>query len=278
MREAFFVYTDDKKQSYTDYYDLISLSGIPLLHINKINQSKNIYISDIYSLDFFPNISNPFYDLVLWFLERPSSYLGISNLIEKLKKDILEKGLKQIWVSDICIYQLLKNELPCVFVPIGSHWDLVKKDNSIKQYDCAHMSYIEKGSRREILYSIGCDFAPPNPYFFGDILGWGDYRNNILQKTKFILNIHQDSNLFFEPLRFAVAAAHGIPLITENCYDCYPYQDLVLEAPLSEFKYLVEKTIKEDYNSFKELGEKTHNYICGQFSFDNNVKKALLGV
>jgi hypothetical protein len=101
------------------------------------------------------------------------------------------------------------------FVPIGSHPDLGRPgDLSEKHYDVVHlMSYT--GRRSDSWYKDPGITVAPN--------GWGDVKDVSLRASKLMINIHQDDDRFLEPLRFSLAAAYGLPIITESCLNIYPY-------------------------------------------------------
>lgn len=66
--------------------------------------------------------------------------------------------------------------------------------------------------------------------------GWGVERHRRLQQSKFMLATHQDGFPYIEPLRFALAAAYGLLVLSEYCEDLHPYKGYALNLTLQDIK------------------------------------------
>lgn len=244
--------------SYGILYELAALSGFPICNTCHEREEGRCYIKTMYH----PlELSGYKGKVVLWFLERPSISGGIEAMSRELES-YKKNGMDEIWVSDRYLSDTFKGIVK--FVPIGSHEGLAITSD-LKSYDIVDMSY--RDGRRRIIDSIGCRVAP-NTY--------DSSRATILSNTKFLLNIHQFEDQCSEPLRFALAAAAGIPIISETCHDPYPYEAPgMVQVSYEEIVWKVRKLLREDYEPHKETGMRQRDRILKDFHFRDNVLKAL---
>jgi hypothetical protein len=266
MKNPIFVIPFRYPPSYHDFYLLIQHSGLAYCMEKDIDfgNKNNCYIVN----HFIPiTISkNRLATVVYWFLERPSS-CGKETFPNFIKNSIAANGIDEIWMSDITMFNLVKHS-QCRFVPIGSEEGL-GTPSDVKTYDLIHLCYIENGSRREILRTLNCKIP----------IGWmyGNEREESVKQSKFMLSMHQDDDLYFEPLRFAVATAYGIPLISEMCYDAFPYvadEDYVPTDYVNITKS-VYNLLATDYNTWKDFGLRMRDKILKQYRFADNIKRAM---
>ena len=203
--------------SYIDFYNLVSLSGYPTCYIDEMNlaDSRITYITapmngEIQSWN-DETRARKRAKVYLWNLERPSGSGGLQNYINDNNKLIEDGFLDDVLVSD----KRLAQDTRFRYIPLGSHPDLGHPGGlSEKRYDVVHlMSYT--GRRSDSWYKDPGITVAPN--------GWGDVKDASLRRSKLMVNIHQDDMKFIEPLRFALAAAYGLPIITESCLSIYPY-------------------------------------------------------
>lgn len=273
-------------QSYTDYYKLIELSGFPCCFIDEMNLQKDIsYIISPINGEFRPfvdsNRKNKRAKLIWYFLERPIEVTWEINDIsvrgiEAL--DLLPDYIDEIWVADLHLYSALPISRRN-FVPVGSDPGLgfsagIDRHPEHWKYDYIHLSY--PSSRRAELYSkLASKFKEaPN--------AWPPTREFILAETALMLNIHQDHLLMAEPLRFAVAAANKMPILSEEITNPYPLEKQwdYLSVPISEIKDWMEYTFlsykKEDrVQNFIDIGNRIFQKLCIDFSFKKNIIEGL---
>ena len=203
--------------SYTDFWNLVSFSNFPVCYIDEMDlpNPNHIYVTcpmngELRSWN-DETRARKRAKVYLWDLERPSGSGGLQNYINDNNKLIEEGFLDNILVSD----KRLSQDTGFRYIPLGSHPDLGHPGGlSEKRYDVVHlMSYT--GRRSDSWYKDPGITVAPN--------GWGDVKDASLKTARLMINIHQDAMKFIEPLRFALAAAYGLPIITESCLSIYPY-------------------------------------------------------
>src|SRR3990172_401663 len=222
MNEPIFAKTRYWYDSYTDLWKLVELSGFKTCYVDEIDLEKEgLFITAPVNGELRPHmdyrrsilkgIQKP--KIVWWNLERPDSgrQFSIRNMREE-NSEIL-RYVDAIWVSDR-YFQSLDPRM--TFVVLGSHSQLMEdlgEDPKETIYDLAPMAYLNP-RRTTILAQLKNFRIAPN--------AWGKERARILARTSVMLNIHQTDAQIVEPLRFALAAAYGMALISETCADPYP--------------------------------------------------------
>jgi len=239
--------------SYTDFWRLVDLSGFQTCYVDEIDLEKDgLFITTPINGELRPHVDyrQKKAKIIWWNLERPDTN-GKAEFAEDYQKGNTEilNYIDNIWVSD----RYLQSVDPrSIFVILGSHPGLAEIDRiGAEAYDYTCMSYINS-RRRTILDQLKDFRMGPN--------AWGDERTQILRSTPIMLNIHQTPAPICEPLRFVLAAAYGMALISEICVDPWPLTD--------------EEILMEKYNS---LGEVTSKFIKakGAMSYGNRLKKKL---
>jgi hypothetical protein len=90
------------------------------------------------------------------------------------------------------------------------------------------------------------------------------------------LNVHQDDDPYSEPLRFAVAIAAGLPVITEKCLDTYPYKGTaIIEAEYQNIPETIRRVLGDDYDPYKKAATEMRAYILDKFNFRDCVLRAM---
>jgi len=245
--------------SYGILHELVGLSGFRTLSVDSAREESACYIGTLHSC---VTLSGSKGKIVKWFLERPAITGDCATLFRTMRMN----GVDEVWVSDRSLYN--KNKESCRFVPVGSHEKLAAV-SVLKKYDIAHMSFLN--NRRSVIHSMSCSKAP----CFYDI----ERRSEALSISKFLLNIHQFDDQCSEPLRFALAAAAGIPIISEICADPYPYETPgILQVPYSDIVGVVDRLVREDYSKYRDVGMEQRDRILRDFNFKDNVLKAVVGM
>ena len=89
-----------------------------------------------------------------------------------------------------------------------------------------------------------------------------------------MLNVHQDTDMIMEPLRFALAAAYGLPVLTENLYEVsHPY-DKIYQFPLNDIGRAMRMALR-NYSQFSLEAVALRGLVIGPYSFRNCVEKYL---
>jgi hypothetical protein len=248
------------KDSYEDLYKMALLSDFKIQLKDNEGPEDAHYIACSHS-DVEPG---PNRKVVFWYLERPYTYGGVESLRERFKSFLESGKYLSIWVSDRKLEQELKGLAK--FVPVGCHPDLIKP-NVHKDYDIVHMSY-ETPRRKEVYQKIRGSIAP-NSY--------GENKYELIAKSKFLLNTHQSDDKYIEPLRICLAVAAGIPIISEDSYDAYPYKKdgSFLEFSIEEISDATNNILKKEYAPFLDNALELREEVIKNYKFDNNIIKAL---
>jgi hypothetical protein len=269
VRDIVFAHTHTKYDSYTDYYKLAQTGGFEICNVDQIDVNRNAtYIVCPHNgeadaaLKARPKNQRKC-KVALWFLERPA---GKFPEFVARTKELLETQIEYCIFSDRAMHSHVKHLHGTVFVPGGSHTALGSLENRDKHYDFCHMSY-NWGRRGNVLNELPTLKIGENC--------WGEQRHDTLLRSKFMVNVHQDADNFHEPLRFALCAAYGIPMISETCFDPYPYEDGkdIITAPYGQMKARIHQALKEDYTKYRDIGRRMWEKAVGPFSFVSNVKK-----
>jgi len=155
---------------------------------------------------------------------------------------------------------------------LGSHKKLADtppNPNGDKAYDLALMMYRNPYRRARVisaLKEVGVTIAPD---------GWGSERHTSLLSSKAMLHIHQEEDVrTVAPLRFAIAAAYQLPLITETCTDFYGLDSYVPVFPYHNLADGV-KTLLTDTSILDHWGAKLYQLMCRNFTFWHSVESML---
>jgi hypothetical protein len=269
MAEIIFVRTGHHYDSYTDFFRLAELSGFPIIPISEVDVSQHkVYIVSPHNGEWNPHIDNQAHKernahLILWNIERPSGSKGsVGNYGESNRNYIYNRQVDEIWVSD----SKLANETHLRFVVLGSDYGL-GEPSDYKMHDFVHMSAIVP-RRAEIYSRLGYDRLGPNC--------WPPERDRVLKQSKFALNIHQDNHPFQEPLRFALFAAYGLPIISETLIEAYPFSgEYMIFAGYDAIVKRANDVLRSDYAQWREMGERARKRMCEEFQFGKMVRQAV---
>jgi len=271
-KEIVFARTRHVYDSYTDFWKLVELSGYPTIFLDEIDptNARVIYIACPFNGEFFPfgDLKERKSKIVLWNLERPAGSGGKEGYIGDLQKHIESGYIDQVVVSDAA----LATTTGFTYCPIGSHRDL-GEPGTLKSYAYAHL--LCYSNRRSILFD-----TPGNPkkYIAGLPIapnGWGEERHIALQKSWLMLNVHQDEDPILEPLRFALATAYGLPILSENiAAQPFPYQGAVVQFPLHGLNLALMSAFRKRHELTVE-GLKSREFVTKYHTFRQCVERYL---
>lgn len=259
MSDIIFAIPRHEYASYADLYRLIELSGFPTCFIDEIDPaSTNAYIITILNGE-VPTAGYPdaHANIVLWDLEYHLD--GVPAL----------PGVTY-WAAD----KWYAEQIGGRYVPMGSHPGLCP-ELSQKQdiYDAAFIGYFDGVPRRQVLrqqlVAAGLNPSPP--------IAWGDQRHRILRSSASYMHVHQLENApAIPPLRMVVAAAYGLPVISETCADPGIFRRHIMQA---DYAYLAQSAATWTHGEWeKELlprGLSLHQKLCVDMTFRKSVEKAL---
>lgn len=276
--------------SYTDFYRLAELSGFPIIPVNRIDLTRDYIVitapmNGDYKEHFVGNLAEwqetgkitgecqlslqkrsglpRLAHLIVWNLERPSGSGSVGQYAQDSKSWIDNRFCDEVWVSD----PTMADETMLRYVPLGSDYGLGEPDWHNKHYDFAHMSVTIP--RRVHIYKEFTNIGP-------NAWPWNKpSRDEILKGSKFALNVHQDNFPFVEPLRFALFAAYGLPIITEMLSNNYPYGDDVIAYPYHNLVSGIKDCLAGDYEQYKEKGMRLRDKLCGVYQFGKVIRQAV---
>lgn len=276
VASAVFVRTRHSYDSYSDFWKLVELSGLATCYVEEIRlDSEFTYIVTPINGEFRPHIKNEQERVgsdrrarvIWWCLERPDAD-GIPPL-----KDVIDEIAPYIdgaWASDRTVAGM---DARLTHVVLGGHPGLCPDPAALgtlgAEYDFAHMSYA--WGRRENLYMVlagrGLRMAP---------IAYGQARHEILLRTRLMLNAQQYHLPVIAPLRFAIAAAYRLPVVSERPADPYPHvlgHDLVGASYEEMVPAVLSALIDED--RLRALGAAMHETLCERHTFRRGVEEGL---
>lgn len=278
--EIIFALTRHKYQSYTDYKELIRLSGFSTCYVDEVDfKSKDtFYIVSPINGEWRPHrdnhrISEHYHARVaLWDLERPAGRGGLASYWEGAFDLLNHWYFDEIWLTDRWLANQA-HDARVRFVPLGSHPGLGTLDRKGCIFDFAHLSY--EVNRRSTIYG---QFAARNIRMAPN--GWGDDRHSMLQQVGFMLNVHQDDSPLIEPLRLALAAAYALPILSEKIIDAYPYTRLgekhnIIQAEYDQLTARAAALLNDDYAWWQAMGRRCHTLMTKEYTFERLVREAV---
>lgn len=288
MAEIIFCKPVHHYDSYQDLWSLVELSGFPIISVSELDITKEgVYITAPMNGDFkehfvgnlahfeetgeitggelkrqkdsgLPRMAH----IILWNLERPSG----SKILATYNSDCFEwfthRFVDEIWVSDV----QLAGETCLRYVTLGSDYGLGEVGEE-KSFDLTHMSV--EIPRRVQIYK----------YFGESQIGqnfWGNERHEVLKKSRFALNIHQDNYPYCEPLRMALFAAYGLPIISETLSNTFPYDNDIVTFAYHDIVAGLKTALNDNYDQWKERGLRLRDKMCQDYQFGNMVRQAVL--
>lgn len=271
MSNVYFVKTRTMLQAHTydgyrDYFRLAELSGYATCFINEVDpESDNTYIITPLNGEWNHGWQGtPRAQIILHDLEwrlGESDYAWDKSLLET------PPGVSRVWASDKWYAERISAE----YVPLGSHAGLVE-DNHLNGdgYDVAMLAYLS-GRRQHAAAQLqdkyGLKLAPN---------AWNPERDAMLKGTTAMVHVHQHDHVAtIAPLRFALAAAYGLPLISERVEDADLFRDVVLFAEFADLSDYVNAAVRRHTAELKERGRLLHTLLCEQYSFRKCIEAAL---
>ena len=271
--EIVFARTRYVYDSYTDFWRLIELSGYRTVYVDEIDLGSSgvTYISSPFNGEFFPLAEQKKRKskLLLWNLERPAASGGVDEYKAHLGEHIQNGYIDGVIVS----YTALAKATGFTYVPMGSHPDL-GVPGTTKSYAFIHLMCY--APRRSLLFNTPSD---PKVQYGGLTIasnGWGEERHQGLQKSWFMLNVHQDEMNFMEPLRFSLAIAYGLPILSENLYaPPFPYHNATIQFPLEHLGVAMMSAFKRR-RGLSEESYKARKFVMNYHSFRDCIDRSLM--
>lgn len=246
--------------SYKDYFKLAELAGYPICYVDEIDAydpTKTYIITPLNDewLAGWPNAKAQIIHHELeWRWDERATWQE-------------PPGVSRIWHID----KWFADQFGFEYVPIGSDERLNELGTQYpveKRYDVAILSY-QTNRRQAItaqLENCGLQLAPISGV-------WGRLRSNVLLSSHCMVHTHQIDNApGIASLRWAVAAAHKVPMITETVKDrgIFTYSYMAQ----ADYNYLVGFTVHmlKDKAKLADYGDALHNLLCRDYTFSQMVE------
>jgi len=262
-----FARTRHPYDSYTDYWRLVELSGFATCYVDEMDLSREgaIYIVSPVNGEFRPHMeahgAHRRARVIWWNLERPDAQ-GCPPLSSVL--DDICRYVDSVWVSDRHYASLDPRQ---TFVVLGSHPDLGAPP-APPAYDFTHQSYVW-GRRQAPIEALRRRWTEgPN--------AWGPARDHVLRTSRLMVNVHQTPAPVGEPLRFALAAAYHLPLVSETLADPFPLVESIdfRAVPIGEIPRAVEVLLAHG-PAIRETGNLLHERLCMEWTFRRGIEEAI---
>lgn len=249
--------------SYQDAWQLIALSGYPLVYYDEIDVDVDaVYILMIRNGEMEAGFPQSRARLILWDMEyrrEPTPPIP---------------GVSEVWHMDAAQARLIGAK----YVPVGGHAGLRQSIQVYPEplYDVAYLAYMTY--RRQVIHAEllarGLRLPPTS--------AWGAERDAILNASRVYLHVHQHDDIPAVPgLRLVVAAAYGLPVVTEECADYGVFEYALDYTRLwnAKFDQLTDavKLLSSDWNDSesKQRGAQLHHFLCVENTFRAVVERSL---
>ncbi len=265
----YFVRTRHHYHPYDDWYKLAELSGFETCYEDEIDydDSSNTYIINHFAGRNLDANRPTKAQVILWQTEHitPERYEADYGI------DCRKNW--RFWHMDKWQATVLSQALGinCEYIPIGSHKDLgyVGIKGTYK-YDVALLAY-HSPRRQPIFHWIkGASNVAPDS-------AWGDERGEVLTRSRLMVHIHQQEDFPVIPgLRFALAAAHNLPVICESVNHEGIYQNVVMFKPIESLRdYLLFMLMHTNRENRMRYTDVLHELLCVRNTFKKVVEGAL---
>lgn len=266
-----FARTRHTYDSYRDFWALVDLAEFKTCYVDEVDlRAKNVYVTTMVGDEWRAMIEGQKgrrnAHLILWNLERPAGWMGtVGKYNDRVWSMIHDRWFDEHWVSD----RHLAAESETRFVVLGSHPRL-GTPSSIEDrvFDFCHMS-LNVNRRQSIFKHFNQSFVGQNC--------WPPKREGVLRASKFAFNVHQDNHPYQEPLRFALFAAYGLPILSEDLKDSYPWSPETIIT--DKYPHLVGhmRAMLDDrnYQKFYDMGMRANRRMTVDFEFGKMVRQAV---
>lgn len=261
-----FVRTRHNYVSMQDYYRLAELAGYPIVYDDEMQLDNPAHC---YILSWF-STQSPFPDdvkarLICWNLE----WADVPIL----------PGV-EYWSPD----KAYAEQHDWRYVPVGSDarlFDGVRYASGgvdihipgmdFKIYDVTLQMYRDVLRRASLIKRIrdgGITIAPD---------GWNEQRHHALLHSRVQVHIHQhDNQHVVSPLRFAVAAAYRLPIITERLHSAGAFDGLVIQSSYDGLPECLNEYLSPARRiALHEYGAALHEKLCHELTFQKVVESSV---
>lgn len=256
-------YLNGGYRSYADFFRLVELSGYPVIPLSQLDpaDSTKTYIV------------TPLNDE--WMKGWPGAKARVIHYEMEWRwdwrADVDEPpGVKEVWAADKWFAQ----SIGARYVPMGSHEGLNEQyPFSVgKVYDVAQVSY-QVPRRQQLTHQLQNEglLIAQNENL------WGAHRSHVLQQSKVMLHVHQHDNApGVAPLRWCLAAAHKLPIITETVHDRGIFgHTFMMQSSYDFLARFTALSIRDHANRLNDYALALHNLLCQELTFRKSIEAAL---
>jgi len=250
----YFVRTRAEYTSYTDFWELVSLSGFSTVYADEVDPaSDNIYILPFINAECGNGWEGARAKIIHWC----SEWYHDPPLV----------GARETWHFDLHY----ANQNGLRYVPMGSHPNLARGTIlNDTHYDVAYLAYMipRRSTIHTELERKGILLSPTS--------AWGDERHTILMNSRAYLHVHQFEETPGVPgLRMVVAAAYKLPVIMEYVPErgAFGYNTFIAAA----YEHLGQTTLewlRHDI-ALREYGCALYDFLCNEYTFRKSIEAAL---
>lgn len=247
-------YQDIGYASYNDLWKMVELAGYPVIYVDQLDPtSDNTYIVTPLNDEWTAGWQQPRARIIHWELEWRTDW----------RADVDEPmGVREVWAVD----RWYAKQIGARYVPVGSDERLNEVGSGYpadKLYDVSLLSY--QTHRRQVitaqLEQAGIRLAPVSGL-------WGRQRSVALLQSRTMVHVHQHDHMqTIAPLRWALAAAHRLPMITESIADrgIFGYSTMVQ----AEYDFLAAFTVNMIKSNvlLNDYASALHSLLCKEFTF-----------
>lgn len=252
-------FQDTGYASYHDFWQMVKWAGYPVIYVDELDpQSDNTYIITPLNDEWLQGWPDARAQIIHWEFE----WRWDERATWKEPP-----GVSRVWHID----KWFADRYGFEYVPMGGDERLNEVGQNYpaeKIYDVAIMSY--QTHRRQIitaqLENTGLRLAPISGL-------WGRVRSDALLRSHVMVHTHQiDQAPGVACLRWAIAAAHRLPLITETVKDrgLFTYSYMMQ----SDYDYLARFTAQalKDKRILGNYGLALHSLLCRDYTFKKAVE------
>lgn len=258
-------YLNGGYRSYVDFFRLVELSGYPIIPLSQIDptDASKTYIVTPLNDEWLNGWPGAKARIIHWEMEwRWDWRAGVNE----------PPGIAEVWASD----KWFADYIGAKYVPMGSDERLnIRDDQTIpisKIYDVAQISYqVPRRARiTNQLHAEGLQIAQNENL-------WDRQRCLVLEQSKVMVHVHQHGDApGVAPLRWCLAAAHKLPIITETVRD----RGIFGFTHMGQSSYVflprfVSLCIRDHHNRLDDYAMALHDLLCRDLTFRKSVEKAL---
>jgi hypothetical protein len=276
--EPVFVKSGIEYESYTDFWRLVTLAGYRTLKAKEVDlQWDGTYIWPILDVELL-GLMNPASRsrrarIIFWYLERPDAHLPDPATSDP--GQILREGLGElipwvdaVWVSDRGLHRV---DPRTVYAVLGGHPDLRDAEPGPRTTDVLHLGQ-ETPRRKAVLNELR---RQGTSLTTGSL--WAQKRTQALGSSRLLISIDRMEGLHVaSPLRYALAAAWRLPILSEAVPDPHPLVqgESVLMAPYPQLAGAACRVLG-DPELLGRVSELAYRTYCLEWTFRRGVTLAL---